>query len=382
MPGYSSSAKLFLGRGLKAYFDLKAGIVRGPTPDEQIKALEDKVRRQEKELQQARARLREPTALSERSQKPARLLKGNREALKKRPFLQEGYEFRPVSPHDRGFHELKDGYPYFGYVEARVEGAPPFVMFSNNDDRVAQLYFWYGPDTFESLSLRIWADLARRATQIFDVGAYTGVYSLTAAQANPEAGVYCFEPIRRVFGRLVANLTANGHHPRVKAHNLAVSDADGEAVLNVFTGRFTNLLTGASLVGKANREVAGGEPVETARLDSFIEAHGVPGADLVKVDVEQAERKVVSGMQRTLDEHRPDLLVEVVSEQELRHLAGVLSPHGYSFAVVDDDAQRTHVNDFGAHTTARNVLFSARPESELRAFCETFEPLPRGSRSD
>lgn len=382
MPGFSSAKKLFLGRGLKAFFDLKVGLVRGPTPDEQVEALQDRVQRQAEELQQSRAQVREEpvqphelTALSQDSQQPGMLMKANQQALARRPYLKEGYEFRPISPHNRDFHEIKDKYPYFGYVEAHIAGVPPFVMFSNNDDRVAQIYFWYGPNTFESLSLRIWSELARHRTNIFDVGAYTGVYALTAAQANHSAHVHCFEPIKRVFGRLVVNLTANRHYPRVKAHNLAISDTDGEAVLNVFTGRFTNLLTGASLVEKGHRKAVGGEPAKTLRLDTFVEENDISGADLIKIDVEQAERKVLAGMEEVLEKHRPDLLVEVISEQELREISDMLSPHGYSFAVVDDTSQTTHVNDFGAHSTARNVLFSTTTQHELRAFCATFKPL-------
>jgi methylase of polypeptide subunit release factors len=136
-------------------------------------------------------------------------MEANARALARRPFLQPGYEFRPVSVHDRGLREIKREYPYLGYVDVEVEGVPPFLMFSTNDDQVAQTYFWHGPDAFESLSLRLWRELARHSGSVLDVGAFTGVYSLTAARANPEAEVYCFEPVKRTFGRLVINLKAN-----------------------------------------------------------------------------------------------------------------------------------------------------------------------------
>lgn len=43
-------------------------------------------------------------------------------------------------------------------MDAEIEGVCPFLMFSSNDDRVAQTYFFYGADAFESLSLRIWRE--------------------------------------------------------------------------------------------------------------------------------------------------------------------------------------------------------------------------------
>lgn len=152
MTGFSSAKKLFLGWGLKVFFDLKVGLVRGPTPDERVEALREKMQRQTEELKQNRAHLREGqvrhqdlTALRHDAQQPGMLMEANQEALVRRPYLQEGYEFRPISPHNKEFHALKDKYPYFGYLEAQVEGASPFVMFSNNDDRVAQIYSGMAP---------------------------------------------------------------------------------------------------------------------------------------------------------------------------------------------------------------------------------------------
>ncbi|MGI9050773.1 MAG: hypothetical protein ACR2GU_15600, partial [Rubrobacteraceae bacterium] len=137
--------------------------------------------------------------------KYGRLEKINDQALEQRHFLDPDYEFRPISTHDRDFQEIKKKYPYYGFIEVKVEGVPPFVMFSNNDDRVAQTYFWYGPNAFESLSLRIWREMVRNSEYVFDIGAFTGVYSMTAALANPEARICAFEPIKRVFGRTTIN---------------------------------------------------------------------------------------------------------------------------------------------------------------------------------
>ena len=365
MPSFSNITSFHLARNLKAFLELRIGVTRGPTPAEQA---------------QAPAR-RRPTALNEDSPVPGRLVKGNRRALANRPFLQEGYSFRPISVHDRGLHELKNKYPYFGYVEVEVEGAPPFVMASNDDDQVAQVYFWYGPNSFESLSLRLWCKLARKSKYVFDVGSYSGVYALAAAQAGPDASVHCFEPIRRVYGRLLANLSVNRRHGKIQAYNLALGDQDGETTMHIFSGRVTNLLTGASLVDKKQRETVGGEPIETMKFDTFAEKQGIAGVDLVKIDVEQAEKKVLEGMEKTLEKHHPSLIVEVVSEDNLRDIAGTLSPHGYNFAVIDDQAQRMHVNDPKAHRATQNVLFSTMAERDLSAFCETLKPLPKHKKA-
>jgi FkbM family methyltransferase len=298
--------------------------------------------------------------------------KGNERALANRPFLTPGYEFRPVSVHDEDFQAIKRQYPYFGYVDVEVEGVQPFLMFSNNDDQVAQTYFWYGPDAFESLSLRIWRELAGQSGHIFDIGAFTGAYSLTAAFANRDAQIYAFEPIKRIFGRLVINLAVNRLGQRIKAHNLALSDADSHENMNLSQG-YLKLDTGASLIQKSGKEIVLREQIETSRFDTFAEKHGIEGMDLVKIDVEQAEKMVIEGMTESLREHHPHLLVEVLSVDNLRDISDTLSPLGYNFALIDDESQKVHLNDFEAHTMTCNVLFSTM--DDLRGFCHSFEPL-------
>ncbi|HET7271626.1 MAG TPA: FkbM family methyltransferase [Rubrobacter sp.] len=308
-----------------------------------------------------------------------RLEKANARALAKRPFLAPDYEFTPVSVHDKDFQAIKRQYPYFGYVDVEVEGVQPFLMFSNNDDQVAQTYFWYGPDAFENLSLRIWRELARQSSHIFDIGAFTGVYSLTAAHANREANIYCFEPIKRIFGRLVVNLAVNTLGQRIKAYNLALSDTDGHVNMNLSQG-YLKLDTGASLIQKRGKEIVLREQIETSRFDTFAERHGVAGMNLVKIDVEQAEKMVIEGMLDSLREHQPHLLVEVVSVDNLRYLSDILSPLGYHFALIDDDDQKVHIDDLDAHTMTCNVLFSTM--DELRDFCLSFEPLAHSFDED
>ena len=297
----------------------------------------------------------------------------NARALARRSFVAPGYEFRTVSVHNTELHEIKRKYPYLGYVDVEVEGVPPFVMFSNSDDQVAQVYFWYGPDAFESVSLRLWRRLAERSQHVFDIGAFTGVYSLTAARVNHEAQIYSLEPVKRTFARLVVNLQANRLGRRVKAYDIALGDVDGETIMHVFMG-YLSLDSGSSLLEKSGKRVAAREHVETKRLDTFVEEHGIPSVDLAKLDVEQAEKMVIAGAERVLGEHRPHLLIEVSTADGLRDL--ILSPYGYGFAVIDDLNQTIRLNDLGAHEGVLNALFSPMPPDELRAFCMAVTPLP------
>ena len=381
MPSFKCSIEFGLFRDLKAFLYSNAGVTRGETPNEQTRLLKQRTRL----LEQARRRIEKQTRrIEKQAQKieqlrslrvqDGRLVRMNSRALTNRPFLDSNYEYRPISTHGTSFQALKKEYPYFGYINVEVEGVQPFLMFSSNDDRVAQTYFFYGANAFESLSLRVWRELARQSSYIFDVGAFTGVYSLTAAHANKDAQVHAFEPIKRIYSRLLDNLKVNRQAQKIKASNLAISDADGQTKMNLFQGHL-NLSSGSSLLSKDGKEVYLQEHVETMRFDTFVEKNEVDGVDLLKIDVERAENMVVKGMADTLETHKPNLLVEVVSGGNLRSLVDMLSPHGYNFAVINEGRQEAAVNDFEAHTIAQNVLFSPMSPGELKNLFSSLKPL-------
>jgi FkbM family methyltransferase len=276
-------------------------------------------------------------------------------ALDQRFFTRDGYTFRHISPHNKLLHEVKWSHPYRGFVDVEIEGVEPFVMFSNNDDLVAQIYFWFGPDAYETTSLKVWRNLTRRAKVVVDVGAYTGVYSLAAARANPECEVYAFEPIRRIFGRLVVNITANQLSRRIRPIDRGLSDEAGEPIFHMYFGGET-LSTGSSLKEKKNRQATAHQRCEVVRFDDFAKEQSLASVDLLKLDVEQAEIKVLHGMSETLSRHRPDLLMEILPRDRLPRIIEVLEKYGYEFALLDDHSGRALIGD---RVTAGPGIFNA-----------------------
>ncbi len=291
----------------------------------------------------------------------------NQRALAERRFLSDDYKPRHVSPHDKDLHTVRHELPYFGYVDVKIAGVPPFVMFSNNDDLVAQTYFWFGPNSFESLSLSLWGRLAATASTIFDIGAFSGVYSLAAARVNPEASIHAFEPVGRIFGRLILNLKVNRQGRRVSAHQLAASDVDGESRINLFQGHLI-LSSGSSLVEKESKDVVSQETVQTIRMDRFVQQAELTALDLVKIDVEQFEEAVIAGMLESIGRFRPDLVIEILSRDNLVAVDQQLRPLGYHFVLIDDARGQLVPEDIdGLGTGIYNVLFTTRTDEDLRA---------------
>lgn len=157
-----------------------------------------------------------------------------------------------------------------------------------------------------------------RGGDFVDVGAHVGLYAITAARSTG-GRVLAFEPNPVARAQLADNVALNG--VRVTVSGSAVGARPGSALLHVPASYDPSF---SSLEGDRFAE---GEPVrvEVTTVDAEVDRLGLQPT-VVKVDVEGGELDVVAGMERTLREHRPVLLVEV-SERSARELARL---EGYS----------------------------------------------------
>jgi FkbM family methyltransferase len=121
---------------------------------------------------------------------------------------------------------------------------------------------------------------------IFDVGANVGHTAEQFLACFPESRVYCFEPAPATFATLSGKLGADA---RVSLHQLALDARDREV-------RFTNAKgsTGNRILGE--REAADeAEVVQALRADAFCAERALEEIDIVKIDTEGNDLKVLVG---------------------------------------------------------------------------------------
>ncbi|WP_114575729.1 FkbM family methyltransferase [Saliphagus sp. LR7] len=130
---------------------------------------------------------------------------------------------------------------------------------------------------------------------VYDVGANVGTYTCFAQQVVTEGQVHAFEPHPENAARLADNVRETGDRGVTRIHRVAVSSDSGRISLAV----------GGGVVGKGTHNVLdNGEssiPVEAERLDTCIEEHGLRRPDVLKIDVEGAEDRVLEGAEETLE---------------------------------------------------------------------------------
>lgn len=134
---------------------------------------------------------------------------------------------------------------------------------------------------------------SRGATCFIDVGANEGDWAALAARAVPKAEIHCFEIIESTASTL-AEKTAM--LPQVVVNRFGLSDHAGTVSVRYFPERSVLSTTVdyphpfASVVVQA--------PVDTG--DAYLSASGIAHVDLLKIDVEGAEHRVLHGFGSSL----------------------------------------------------------------------------------
>ena len=129
---------------------------------------------------------------------------------------------------------------------------------------------------------------------IYDIGAYRGGWTRTAAEVFPAARFVLFE----ANGDHAPELAASGHRHLIAA--LGAQDGGTRAFHVPRAGD----VTGASLYVENTAHYAAANlqvrEVAIARLDTLVARDGLPAPDLVKIDVQGAELEVLAGASGTL----------------------------------------------------------------------------------
>ena len=177
-----------------------------------------------------------------------------------------------------------------GFVEARVAGLRLVIPATQLPEALLNLA--------HVVCLREYAlarsHVPRPGWTVVDLGAYLGFYTVWAARlVGPRGRVVAVEPNHEARRLVYENAVANDVDDRVEVDPRAVWDSEGYGVLHVpgYWGNASLDPGYASSYGDAARV-----PVRLARLETVLADHGVEVADLVKVDVEAAEARVLRGV--------------------------------------------------------------------------------------
>ena len=239
----------------------------------------------------------------------------------------------PDIPSDFGEFLGKNGHRYRGYWSTR--------------DEVCRSLFWFGD--FDPWVCQTLTRLARPHSTALDIGANIGATALTLAKAvGPKGRVVCFEPVPQNIDYLRQNIAANGT-TWIDIVPQALSNAPGELVMVLPDNR-----PGRSRVSTHNDQP--GFKVQSVKFDDWLVAQPRLDISVCKIDVEDHELHVFSGMEQTLSNHLvPAFVFERHSTAPVLRdpVFSLLQSKGYRVLRIEKSLKSISYVDIGAPPIAR-----------------------------
>ena len=160
---------------------------------------------------------------------------------------------------------------------------------------------------WEETITNAWLRVIRPGDTIFDLGANFGYFGALAAQyAGTEAKVVFFEANPHLIPYIEKTLSINWLKQQSVVENLAVSDENGTATLNIlkdYIGSSSLHSVGeieAYMHDKMHVETEETVSVPTVTIDSYCRDHQIREVDLIKMDIEGYEEKAYAGMREVI----------------------------------------------------------------------------------
>ena len=225
--------------------------------------------------------------------------------------------------------------------------------------------FWSGLYSIdESTSIKVWEELSMISSTIIDIGANTGIFTLVAKSVNPNAKVIAFEPISRIYEKLLKNIYLNQYN--AAAFDIGISNFDGEQEIYDFPD-IKNPYS-ASLDLQQVNEISSRAQfdlkkilISTKKLDSLINEMQIKKLTntLIKIDVEQHEPFVLDGMKNMMQEQKPIILIEILNNKIGDAVTKFMQNYNYDyFKIIEGKGIKeiSLIESSGTHQE-RNFLF-------------------------
>ena len=212
------------------------------------------------------------------------------------------------------------------FVRAKLRRWSAAGMLLADDPRVLQAWK-RGWDAPHFIHLHRWREEGFRPEVIYDIGSNEGIWSEMCQHVLEPKACYLFEPQLEFEARAMARQPKAG--ARWEMLPVALGDREEIEVLHVTqNSAASSLLRPLDATAASVREIqeVSQNKVSVIPLDTLVKTRGLPLPDLVKIDVQGFEGRVLAGAEATL-RHAKRIVVEVSLQplyQDQSLLPGVL----------------------------------------------------------
>ena len=149
-----------------------------------------------------------------------------------------------------------------------------------------------------------------------DVGANEGQSIKRFKKINSQSNIHSFEPTPELYKKLVQNFSDD---KSIKINNLGVADTKGK--LNFYTYKSNKINSIVSvdknskfsksriLASKSNeKEFENIVKIDVTDIDSYCEENNISEIDLIKIDTQGSESKILLGMEKILSQEKVSII--------------------------------------------------------------------------
>jgi FkbM family methyltransferase len=193
-----------------------------------------------------------------------------------------------------------------------------FQMLLNLNDRIQRRIFLkkcHEPETEQALN-----KFFKEASCFFDIGGNIGFFSLQAASLNPNLKVIAFEPLDNNINQFKKSIALNpGFKERISIKEVCLGDKEGTVTFLVPPEGECGWGTVYS-EDHPNKNDDNWPKIErqSMTLDQFIEENPELKPDVIKVDVEGSEYRVLQGALKYLENNPVKMLCIELNEPTLK----------------------------------------------------------------
>lgn len=176
--------------------------------------------------------------------------------------------------------------------------------------------------------LEFGAGLISKGSYVIDGGANQGIYTCAfAAKVGPGGMVFSFEPQAYAVECLKINVDLNGFN-NTRVFEGAVSDKSGSVFLNLDGGPVAAFISDAP----KNDDVI---EVTSFAIDDLLASKDIAHVEFMKLDVEGAELRALTGAERLIDACKPIICIESGEKKLYDKICEHLGRKGYKPYVFD-----------------------------------------------
>jgi FkbM family methyltransferase len=198
------------------------------------------------------------------------------------------------------------------FLRARLRGLAAGALEFADDPRVLQAWR-KGWDSAHYLRLLRWHEAGFHPAVIYDIGAHEGAWSEMCQSIFEPAKLLLFEPQGSYLAKAMARAPSNSNW---QGAQVALGEKRQTATIHLTRNPAASSLLapieGALSQTDVIQEVRG-EPVEVMPLDDVVSSRELPWPDLVKIDVQGFEGRVIKGGKETF-QRAGRVIVEVSLE--------------------------------------------------------------------